>query len=123
VTLLIPGPPRFELPLSKGGDLYCVFVYKPLVVDGNGNPVLDASGNRQYTETDYPAGAAVTLTIDGDTPVAMDATIVGSAATVWEDKAVVDVVPKGKLWRAVITYADGRDVVMCNGVTVRSDGK
>lgn len=121
------NPPNvFDLPLSKGGDLYVAFRYMPLVVDGDGQPVLDGQGRKQYAEADYPAGASLTLTIDakGDAdPIITLADIDGSLATVHEDAAVVATVGNGHLWRAVLTYADGLDQVLCNGVTKRYDGK
>src|SRR5262245_19818611 len=119
---LIPFPARFALPLATGGDLYVGFIYKPLVTDESGEPVLDADGKRQYAVADYPAGATLALTIDTATPIIVDADIVGAVATVWEDKAVADTVAANLLWRAVLTLADGRDVVLCNGRTMRSDG-
>lgn len=124
MAVLFPKPPIYELPLSLGGDLYCIFVYKPLVVDGNGDPIL-SGGKRQYAEADYPDGASVTLTIDAATPIVLTATIEGSQATVQSDKATVtpELVPANKLWRATITYAGGLDIVMCNGLTVRADGR
>lgn len=125
---LFDPPPTFTLPLSKGGDLYCQFVYKPLVVDGDGDPVLDINGGKQFAEADYPAGATVNLTIDaasdGSTAaIAIPAVISGSRATVSEDHLVVDDVPKNTFWRVVITYTGDVDVVMCNGLTSRNDGK
>jgi hypothetical protein len=122
---LFPTPPVFNLPFSEGGDLYCIFVYKPLVVDGDGNPILDGQGQKQYAVDDYPAGSSVTLTIDTETPLVQAASITGSQAVVQIDKALTgpSQIPKGKLWHVVISYTGGRDIVMCNGVTVRADGK
>jgi hypothetical protein len=121
---LFEPPPIFTLPLSKGGDLYFGFIYKPLVVDEDGAPVLTGGGQRQYAVADYPDGATVALIIDNDdTTITVDADIAGPQATVWEDKAVADTVKGGKLWRVVLTFADGFDQVICNGKTVRKDGK
>jgi hypothetical protein len=124
MALLFDPAATYELPLSKGGDLYVTFTYMPLVVDGNGDPVLDAQGKKQYAEADYPTDAAVSFAIDSDPPIATVAAIDGSKATVLVDKAEADTVKNGKLWRTVITYAgvDSRDVVMCNGTIVRYDG-
>lgn len=123
MAFLFDPPAIYELPLSKGGDLYVTFTYMPLVVDANGDAILDAKGNKQYAEADYPSGASVVFTIDSDPQITADATIVGSKAIVLVDKADVDTVKPSKLWRAVITYVDdSRDVVMCNGTIVRSDG-
>jgi hypothetical protein len=87
MTTLFDPPPTFELPLSKGGDLIADFIYKPLVVDENGDPVL-VNGNKQYVVTDYPAGAAVKMQIDAPTPVDESATITGHHAVVVVDFAL-----------------------------------
>jgi hypothetical protein len=125
MTLLFDPPKVYELPLTKGADLYVVFVYKPLVVDENGDPVLDGEGNRQYQEADYPDGAAVRLRIEhpdeeGD-DLKFNADIVGSRATIWQDFTVADLIPKGVLWAVNVNF-DDRDIVMANGKTVRYDG-
>ena len=123
MTTLFDPPRIFELPFSKGGDLYFVFKYKELVTDEDGEPVL-LNGKKQYEIADYPDGSSVVLIIEnGDSLVEVDATIDGSEATFWEDKAVADTVLPKKFWRAVITYSDGLDKVLCNGLTIRSDGK
>lgn len=125
VNLFAP-PPIFSLPFSLGGDLYVGFIYKPLVVDFNNEPILDAGGKKQYQVADYPAGATVEMVIDLKAPAAplvIPAEIDGSIALIWSDKADVEDVIPGLLWRLVITYDDGLDQVMCNGTTVRSDGR
>lgn len=126
MATLFPTPPIFDLPFSDGGDLYCIFVYKPLVVDDDGAPILDGQGKRQYAVADYPVGATAALTIKTDDgPVVQPATIAGSQAVVQIDKAntTPTAIPKGKNWHFAITYAGGRDIVICNGLTVRADGK
>lgn len=126
MTTLFDPPRIFELPFSKGGDLHFSFRYMPLIVDGDGLPVLDADGKRQYAAANYPAGATVKLVIETDDPAApivVAASILGSMATVWADTVVADAVASRKLWRVVITYADGLDQVLCNGKTSRYDGK
>lgn len=125
MTKLYEPPPVFELPLSKGGDVYFAIVYKPLLVDEDGQPVLDDYDRRQYVEADYPAGASVQVVIETSPElpnVVIDGDITGSTAIIWGDYTDTDGVKPGKLWRAVITYADGLDKVLCNGKITRFDG-
>lgn len=124
MTNLFDPPQTFTLPLSKGRDLFCEFIYEPLVVDGNGDPIL-LDGQPQYVRDDYPNGATVRLVIE-NTPadvVSDDAAIDGDTATILIDKADIAAIPKGKLWRLEITYNGGIDDVLANGTTIRSDGK
>ena len=108
--------------MSKRADFYAEFVYMPLVVDVNRDPVLDVSGKEQYAVDDYPAGASSSLWIETETPLEVEATISGSVATVLIDKTDTDSIPKGKFWELIITYSDGKDLPMCNGKTIRADG-
>lgn len=110
MTYLFAPPQVMTLPLSKGGDLHVTFMYEPLI---DGTP----------TETDYPAGATVTLIIDtADTPTSIAATITGSSALVHLDHTQADAV-KGYLpWRLILTTNDGVDTVIVNGTTARADG-
>lgn len=108
-TDLFTPPDTRNLPLSKGSDLYCTFVHRALVDD-------------VWTETNYPSGATVALTVETSTPLVSNATISGSVATVWEDKSVANAIPSGKPWRAVITYTGGLERVMVHGLTARYDG-
>lgn len=124
MTALFPAPAIFELPISKGGDLFVAFVYKPLLTDEGGVPILDVDGNKQYVASDYPANSAITLAIDTDAePIMVEGEIDGSMATFLGDKLLMDTVKNRKLWRVVLTYDGGLDVVLCNGTTARFDGK
>lgn len=116
-------PPKFILPFSEGGDCSVNFVYKPLLVDDNGSPILDNQGKEQYPVTDYPVGATVTLTIDTTPPLVVAATITGSVASVVVPQPVADTVPRGAKWNLVLLCPGGQKLVMCNGTTARSDGK
>lgn len=120
---LFNPPPAFTLPLSLGGDLHVDFIYKPMVVNSSGQPVLDSNGKPQYAVANYPAGASVKLVIEGEPDIVGNATISGSHAVVHLNYTVTDTVRRGTLWAAIITYADGLDKVICNGKVVRSDGK
>jgi hypothetical protein len=55
---LFPPPQVFALPLSRGGDLHVDFVYKPMVLDPAGDPVL-VGGQPSYQVADYPAATAM----------------------------------------------------------------
>jgi hypothetical protein len=120
---LLTPPPKFILPFAEGGDCAVNFIYKPLLVDANGAPILDTNGNQQYPVTSYPVGATVTLTIDTTPPVVTQATITDSVASIVIPQAVADTVPRGAKWHLVLTYSNGTKLVMCNGTTARSDGK
>jgi hypothetical protein len=121
---LFDPPPVFELPFSKGGDLYFEFEYMPVVVDVDNNPVLDSHGNFQYAVADYPPGTDAVLVVEADgADIEVDGVIDGSIATFWKDKAFVgpDVVSTGGLWRLVLTFSDGLDKAICNGKVKRYD--
>lgn len=123
---LISAPPVRLLPLSKSRDLNIVFVYKTVVVDGDGIPVK-TNGKYTYQSSNVPAGT-VKLEIEtagvGTLPdvSSFPATVSGSRITVHADHTVTDQIPKGKLWRLVITYTNQVDDVLVNGTTIRSDG-
>ncbi|WP_133054331.1 hypothetical protein [Mycolicibacter kumamotonensis] len=122
--LLFDPPDSFTLPLSKGGDIHCVFVYQPQVLDSSGTPVLDEDGKATFAVADYPPGCTVRLELDApDAPVVVVADVAGSEATVLEDHLPVDQLAKPVLWRLVLTDANGVDDVLLNGVTARYDGK
>jgi hypothetical protein len=123
VRQLFSEPPAYKLPLSKGNDLLVKFIYKPLVVDGAGSPVLDANGKKQFVEENYPVGSSVSFFIDSEPPVVFEAEITESVAVVLGDFLAIDGVKNGALWRVVLTYPDGVNKVMCNGIVVRADGK
>lgn len=119
---LFEPPQQFELPLTRERDLLVDFLYKPLVVDVDGEPVL-ANGQRQYVLANYPAGAVVKLEIDSATPVSATATITGHHAEVLVDRLVVNPIKKAVPWRARITYTGGVDDVLCEGLTARPGPK
>lgn len=123
VRQLFSEPPAYKLPLSKGNDLLVKFVYKPLVVDGAGDPVLDVSGKKQFVEAPYPAGSTVSFILESEPEVSFAAEITDSVAVILGDHLAIDDIKNGTLWRVVITYADGVDKVMCNGMVIRADGK
>jgi hypothetical protein len=120
VTPLFDPTPRFDLPVSKGGDLLVDFVYKPQLVDGDGEPVLDGEGKPQFAVADYPAGATVRLVIEASPEVTADAAISGHLATALVDFTIVDTVRHKTPWRVVMTV-DGIDQVLANGKVARHD--
>lgn len=118
---LIPPKPAYVLPISLGDDLSINFKYKPLVVDGSGNPVLDAQGNKQYALANYPSGSSVILELDTDTPITATATITGASAAVSISHSVADTIPKGTVWRVKLVLSGGGTQVLANGKTIRKD--
>lgn len=117
---LISAPPVRLLPLSKSRDLHVVFVYKKIDVDSSGVPIK-TNGKYTYNVTNVPAGT-VKLEIDDDETLVFNAVVEGSKITVHADHTLTDGIPKGRLWRLVITYTNGVDDVLVNGTTIRSDG-
>ena len=120
MSLLFDPPPGFSLPLSKHRDLHFDFLYKPLLVDTNGEPILDADGNPQYQVADYPVGATVTIEIDTSPVTTSNATISGPHAVVEIDFATVDVIKANVAWRLLLIQGTWDDVV-AQGRTERID--
>jgi hypothetical protein len=117
---LFSPPPDFTLPLTKNRDLHFDFLYKPLVVDTNGEPILDANGNPQYQVADYPVGAIVTIEIDTPTPTTSNATITGPHAVIEIDYATVNPIRSNVAWRLRLINGTWDDVVT-QGRTIRAD--
>ena len=69
---LYDPPVKYNLPLSKGSDLYVGFRHKTAVLGDDGEPT-------SFEVTDYPDGATVKLIIEGSPPLTIDATIDGIA--------------------------------------------
>lgn len=105
---LFAPPPKYVLPLSKGGDLVVEFLNDP---DGDG------------TYTDFDAGVTVTLVIEAATPVEADADVSGHTATVRVESDVADDIPTGKAWRVVVSSPTdpSTEKVAANGKTKRFD--
>lgn len=131
MAFLYPPVPVRELPVSKNDDPTFNFIYKPLIVDGEGRP-LDSDNQPttnpsqyQYVEADFPTGATVALEVDLSAidVLVVDATIDGSIAEFAGDHADFDAVTSKMLWRIVMTYTGGRDQVLVNGEVVRKDGR
>ena len=119
-ALLFNPPQSFNLPLSKGRDLYFELLRRVLVTGEDGLPVLDEAGQKQYAVTDYPEGTVLVLEIDTTVPTVVDAVIDGPRATFLADYLVADVIPSGKPYRAKMTVGD-IDNVLVHGKTVRKD--
>lgn len=139
---LFDPPQKFGLPLTRKRDLLVDFIYRPLVVDVDGVPVL-LNGQRQYVIANYPAGAAVKLEIDAvvtdaaavaeatadplveitPTQVIVTAVITNHHAEAHADYLVANPIPKSAPWRARITYTTGIDDILCEGLTTRPGPK
>jgi hypothetical protein len=119
VARLFEPPESFDLPLTKHRDLHFDFLYKPLVVDVNGEPVL-VNGQAQYAIADYPVGATLTLEIDTAPVTTADATISTHHAVVEVDYAITDLIKAKVPWRLRLIQGTWDDVV-AQGRTVRVD--
>jgi hypothetical protein len=119
VQTLYRVPPKAVLPLVKGEDVDVDFVYKPALLNAQGELLLDTNGNAQYVEEDFPDGVSLILVIEPK--VIEEAVIVGSRAKINIDHAIVDRVRPGALWRLVLRL-DELERVLLNGTTIRSDG-
>lgn len=106
---LFDPPPKYVLPLSKGGDLS---------VDFRNNPSGDGA-----TFVDYDAGVTVTLYIETDAPISQAATVSTYHATVKIESTVADTIPTGKQWRLVVSTptTPTTETVAANGKTKRFD--
>lgn len=122
MTALFNSAPVYDLPLTKGDDLALRFVYCELVVDDNGDPVLDSKGLAQFEIADYPDGASVQVEIDTrPTQQVFEAEIAGHDATIRVPSATMDLIPARLPWRVQIIFADGLTKVGTHGKTVRND--
>lgn len=117
---LFDPPSKLTLPLVKGQDVNIEITYKVLLVDGDGEPVLDGDGKKQYVVTDFPDGAAVSILVEP--AAAAQGTIDGSKARLRLDHALVDKTKDQTLWRVTMTEEDGLDTVLLHGTTRRYDG-
>ena len=119
VQSLYGVPPKATLPLVKGEDVDVDFIYKPMALDENDEPIL-VDGEPVYEEGDFPDGAVLSLVIDPN--IVGVAEIDGSRAKINIDHSRVDRVRVGALWRLVLTV-DEFDRVLMNGKITRSDGQ
>lgn len=103
---LFDPPPKYVLPLSKGGDLAVQFLNDP---DGDGNYV------------DYADGVTVTMRIDSDPQVVAVATITGHTATVKVESTVTDAIDGDVAWRLILSTptTPSTEVVAAYGKTKR----
>ena len=127
---LFPEPPRFELPLSLGRDVYLVLERKQPVLDDEDQPVKDTEGNVVYEPVDYEPGTEVVFSIadaggdygtsgSEDAPAEID----GSRAPMKMESEIVDPMPSQRLWRIRVSVPGEPDEIVANGVTLRQDGK
>lgn len=111
MTNLFDPPPIYTLPLVKGQDLVIDFKNKQ-------------PGSDPAVYIDYDVGVTVTLTIDTDTPTVAAAVITGHHAVCRVESTASDAIPKGKLWRCVVSLpgSPSTERVPVNGKTERFDG-
>lgn len=122
MAVLFNAAPVYDLPLTKGDDLALRFVYCELVVDDQGEPILDSKGNAQFEIADYPEGTNVQVEIDTrPTQQVFDADISGHDATIQVSADTMDLIPARLPWRVQIIFADGLTKVGAHGKTVRND--
>lgn len=86
MTNLFEPPPKYTLPLSKGGDL---------VVDFRNDP------NNDEDYVDYDSGVTVTLIVETDPALEVEADITGHHAVVKIESTVADTIPTGTVWRLI----------------------
>lgn len=105
---LFDPPPRYTLPLSKGGDLAVQFLNDP---------------NNDNTYVDYDAGVTVTLKVDTPSPLSVAASISGHTATVKVESTVTDLIEANVSWRLIISTptSPSTEVVAAYGKTKRFD--
>jgi hypothetical protein len=107
---LFDPPPKYFLPLSKGGDLS---------VDFRNNP-----SNDDATFVDYDSGVTVTLVIDTDPVISAPATITTYHAYVKVESTVADAIAANVSWRLIVSTPTSptTETVAANGKTKRFDG-
>jgi|SRR5262245_32811080 len=107
-TNLFDPPPRYILPLSRGGDL---------AVDFRNDP------NKNNVYVDYDPGTEVVLTIDTSPPIVAIADINGYHATVKIESETTDPIKADTTWRVVVSLATNptTEVVAANGKVKRFD--
>lgn len=125
MTDIIKRVPWYTLPLAEGDDLTVNFTYMEELLDDDGAPILDGSGNVQYVETDYPPGVSVSLEIDTHPLQTIVAAVVdGKDALVHAGYEITDTIPGGLDWRVKVIYPDGdapMEKVTAHGKTDRDD--
>lgn len=89
VPNLFDPPPKYSLPLSKGGDLS---------VDFRNNPSGDGE-----TFVDYDSGVTVTLVVDTTPATAVDAVVSTSHAAVKIESEVTDTIANNTKWRLIVS--------------------
>lgn len=112
MTNLFAPPSIFDLPLSLGKDLIVDFQRQVT----SGTPPVG-------TLTNYDDGTVVSLIIDTDPQIVGVATITDYHAVIKILSATTDLIIKRTIWRCLVTLPDGSDLVPCNGLTIRWDGK
>ena len=109
MTNLFEPPPKYTLPLSRGGDLS---------VDFRNNPSGDG-----ITFIAYDLGVTVTLIIDTVTPISAVAVINSYHATVKIESGVADTIDSGIGWRLILSSPTSptTETIAAYGKTKRFD--
>jgi hypothetical protein len=111
VATLFTPPGRYDLPVSRGGDLNVTFRQQVAGVD-----------------TNFASNVTVTFYIDNRISSGVDtissvASISGSTASVFVAASTMDGVANDSPWRCVMTTPGSRTInqVICNGRVARYD--
>jgi hypothetical protein len=109
MTNLFDPPPRYTLPLAKGGDLS---------VDFRNNPTGDG-----VTFSDYEPGVTAAMIIETDPPLVAEADITDEHAIIKVESEVADLIPAKTPWRFIVTAdtVPPTDTVAAYGTVRRYD--
>ena len=142
---LFDPPPKYGIPLSRGGDIYLRFTLTVPDPNGETEQVIDPDTGEtvervKRVEVNFPAGSkmvfAITTAGIGSTEVMEEVSeavseatgrpgIDGSKAEMLMDHIALDGLSfdENQTWRLTYTSAEGVDSPVANGFTYRADGE